>query len=399
MSDKFTSSEFVRYAGSSMYFVINSIVVGRLDIDGTLALMGEVAESQALPAAPTSSVGYDSDRGTIYIPLPDKTRLFEIDSNGDVSIAGGVMTFQTIAWSGNNWEIANSSTKAWANIAGYRPLDFVATTLDMDLAGDVLSYEPNLGTLPTVIILTHAIAADFEFNENSWVKRIQGKTRSKVIPSLGMDGGRESSDGKLQARMIEVETIIREASPALYRAAKDALYQAVSRSDLLLWLDYERYAPLALLDSYREVFLPGYFGVGARFIIRFEQELPLWLSADLVTDTQAITSSPETYFIQTDSQQNVFPIFEITAEEDLPTFEIENVTDGRTLEYNDSFFENGRTVTIDCEHFTVELDGGLGNRIHQISGQPLRLLGGANNEIKVTGGNCSILTTYRNRYI
>jgi phage-related protein len=380
-----------------MYFVIGGNTVAELAIDGTFYIAGSINESQILPAAPTASVGYDSTRGVIYVPLNDSTRLFEIDSVGDVNISGSVLPSQIITWTGNNWEINNGASTAWFNIAGYRPGELNAVG-DLKLAGHVTPYS-SLDAPPTVVVASHAVAADFEFNEQTWIKKIDTNGKVKVRQRVGIHGGHDTGDGFLRERKVELLTVLRGTSPATYRAIKDALYTAVTREDLQLALDYERYLELKRIVKASEEFLPGMFGTGAKIKMQFVCENPFWVSSDLTTVDQTITSSPQTFYVNCGSQQEVYPIIRIEANEDIPNLDFENVTDGRSFDYDDTLFETGRTVTIDCKLGTVTLDGGHGNRIHNFSGQFIRLLKAANNELKVTGGNCDVQIEYRNYYL
>jgi len=389
-----------------MYFVIDYVTVAELTKTGNLKLLGDLVESQVLPSAPDEPRGWDSSRECLYIALSDKTRLLEIYANGDCCLAGQETPDQALTWTGNNWEIESDASEAWLNIDGARPAE-LNNSGDLLLINNVLPYQ-TFSALPELLTLTHAIAGDYEFPQMTdqpqgafWFETIPTKTRVRESNRAGRHGVKDSGDGFYSERIIEIRGFLKALTNNAYETAKDALYRAITREDLELWTNFDRYLPLKRLDgSVQEKFLKGFFQRGSEWRIKFLMENPFWVSATLTQNTEAITTNPETYYITYNGSVDAHPIIKITAGEDIPNLQIANVTDSREFTYADAAFLNGEEVHFDCDLGTVTLVGaGTPNRIDKFDGPWLRLIPG-NNEIRVTGTtSATVIVEYRERYL
>jgi hypothetical protein len=384
-----------------MYFVINDLVVARLTIAGVLEITGTLSESQTLAASPSNPKGLNSS-GKIYISLNTNVTLMTIDEYGNVELAGTLTPDQTLSFSGNQWEIESDATTGWLNVGGYRVGDFDVTG-NLELAGSVVSPVPVI-TLPVVLTLSHDLYADYEFPGDSdsafWINGLTNKWRRKSVARIAAHGANDAADGFLKERTISVEGILRADTEAEYRTKKDALVRACSREGSRLWVDYERYYPLDGPAKLTENWLAGYFMRGANITIQWLQTQPFALSSDLITGTVDVTTDPQTFYIDaSDSVEEVYPMFRVTAIDNITSLKVKNVSDSnREWEYTDAAFVTGTNVEVDGVVGTV-VHSVQGNRIVFFDGPWIRLLPGVNNELEISGGDCTLYYEYRNHYL
>jgi hypothetical protein len=205
-------------------------------------------------------------------------------------------------------------------------------------------------------------------------------------------------DNKAEARKVELEGFIDGTNDVgFWTAYNSIMAQFRGLEGCRLYLDSSRYLEVAALYKADHEFYPGFPFRKARLKITLYCADPVIHAAVASIHTEAVSASPATFSVANGGSVEVFPVITITANGDCTNLTLENLTDGgRKFQYQDPNMVSGAVLTIDGEAGTVYR--GTSNVLNFYNGAFLRLMAGSNN-LKYTGGNCTIALTWRNGWL
>jgi len=111
-------------------------ILARLSPIGRWHIRGSVAPRQTLPAAATNPQAWDSDRSRLQFALSDGTTVMELDTNGNMYLAGDKIARQTLEFAGSASTVGNNASIVWINIGSVRVAEI--STLGLKLASDII---------------------------------------------------------------------------------------------------------------------------------------------------------------------------------------------------------------------------------------------------------------------
>lgn len=230
----------------------------------------------------------------------------------------------------------------------------------------------------------------------SSLERKEFSTRGKSQDKGLQHGGILTGDSKISSRTIGVEVIIMGENQLDYQSQVDELMRYAYRRDQRLYVTDTRYVNVACLTKYQENYYKGYYGERGTIDLTFLALDPFFYENTQIFE-QIITSSPAKFTINNPTNIDSPVTVTIVPTEANLSMELKNLTDGgRVFSYSDPNLTAGKTLTINAETGTVELDGD--NTINNFTGTFLSVLFG-DNVFQYTGGKCVITISFPKRWL
>lgn len=252
----------------------------------------------------------------------------------------------------------------------------------------------------TQLTLTDASGNVYTFPGSFWLNKDRINTNQNVVNTFYAAGGRNIADGFLKARVISVSGVLRADTTSEFETAKRDLMQAALKGGQLKKTIDE-------VSRYIDVAFPN-FSVkreeGRRYQeynIDFVVEYPFWEDAVQTQDINIVTGNTVLSINNDGSDFLVLPIITVEANQgvDIPSVKMVNRSDGAMeFQYNDSDFQSGDTLTIDCEEGTVKLNNNPDAIVHFNPARFFRLQPGINT-INYEGNACTINFKFRKVYL
>jgi phage-related protein len=238
---------------------------------------------------------------------------------------------------------------------------------------------------------------EYNFDETFGVSSDPFTPRSSESERAYSHGVKDTSDGKIDKRIITVIGQVYGETVSQYRTNLEALYAALYKQDQKLYKTSSRYINVKkaiVTNSLEQNNFPRLSNVSIQFIC----EDPFWYSPEISEDTESISETPHEWNVSNGGDIEVYPIITITNSGSYASLSLKNKTDGNSLfTYDDSNLESGASVVIDCNEGTVYLS--TTNTIRYLSGSFLRLLKGINT-LELTGlDNASVKIEFYWRYL
>jgi phage-related protein len=230
---------------------------------------------------------------------------------------------------------------------------------------------------------TGALIYDYEIKGGSRINQ-------QVIP---LRDGAQINEALISPVQVTLKGTLNGSSPANLRDKKDLMfkYLLIGTQNLYIWDDRYINAQVQSLNyDYKAAmsYMP--------FQVTFIAGTPFWVAVSTTTNQQTISANPTSYSITTSGSAYARPIVTFIANQGgtIANFSFENSSTDESFSYIGSVALNG-TLEIDCENFVVEKNNS--DDIANFNGDFLRLINGA-NAMTYSGGNCTLLVTWYNRY-
>lgn len=242
----------------------------------------------------------------------------------------------------------------------------------------------------------------YNFPPDFWITDDPFDTNKNVSNSFYAAGGRNIADGFLNPRFITIGGRIRGDTKAEFETKYRAFCRAILKGGYLEKTQDEvsRYIEVSAPDVQTS---PAEGDRGDKFkdiTVIFLAEKVFWKDSTQTIELDVVTGNDELTINNTGSDFIVLPIIEITADQAVavPSIKMTNKNDGgMSFEYNDTNFDVGDVLVINCAEGTVKLNNG--NTIENFNpGRFLRLQPG-NNTIEYEGAAASIRFYFRKVYL
>jgi len=238
---------------------------------------------------------------------------------------------------------------------------------------------------------TYTLAANFK------IKGTPFRKRSKISTIAYREGGRNTSDKKVDVRTVEIEGILRGTDTADYLTKKNTLFKWLNKEDLKLYYQADRYINVTEITNIQHDFFDGSHFRIAKVAFTCECDDPFWYYVALNTFPFAMITSPQVFTVWNLGDYFVSPVITILNTADNTNLTLTNLTDNLTsLNYADIAFLNGLLLEINNDIGTVKRGQPGINTIDKMTGNFLKLLPGVNT-FTYTGATCSIVFKWYNR--
>jgi len=239
---------------------------------------------------------------------------------------------------------------------------------------------------------------EYVFSNTFFITDLSIQRRSKLFERSFAHGAVDGADDKYGVRVVVMRGIISGETDAEFRTAWENLKTWLAKSDLKLYFNSDsRFVNVKKIRSISEPYRDGLFFRYAEIMFECLCLDPFIYEATETQVQENITGSPQAINVTNSGNVEVFPEITIVPSADNFDLTLKNTSDdNRLFRYQDTFFENGDTLVVDCKIGTVQRNSV--NTIHNFTGSFLRLLPGANS-LEYTGANGTITIKFRNRYI
>jgi len=242
----------------------------------------------------------------------------------------------------------------------------------------------------------------YNLPQDFWISDDPFDTNKNIMNSFYAAGGRNIADGFLNPRFITLKGQIRGDTISEFETKYRAFTRAILKSGLLEKSN-------DVISRYIEVKAPD-VQTGSGEGINNEQlkeitviylaEDPFWKDSVQTVELNTVTGNTTITIDNTGSDFLVLPIIQINADQgvDVSGVKMINKSDGgMEFQYNDSNFQNGDVLRINCEEGTVKLNNG--DTIENFNpGRFFRLQPGQ-NIIEYEGNACTIRFIFRKVYL
>lgn len=220
--------------------------------------------------------------------------------------------------------------------------------------------------------------------------------RNNEVKRAFTHGSTDNGDGKIESRIVEIESFVEADTEAGYRSALSAIKAAVYRRDYQLYLDDDRYINVTALDKWKETYIKGFRNKGFA-TMAFRCCDPFFYELTETSAEQTANTNPYSFVVNNPGTVDTPLIIEIAPTGNAYAITITNETDGnRALALNDTSLTSPAVAIINAVDGTVYR--GSSNTINAFTGAFLRLLPG-NNTISYTGDPVAITTRFTARYL
>ena len=236
----------------------------------------------------------------------------------------------------------------------------------------------------------------WNFPTLSRVKKRSYDVRNNEVKRAFSHGAIENGDGKIESRIIEVESLLDAASESAFLTLADAIHAAVYRRDYKLFLEDTRYINVSALDKFNQEYSDGYI-TRAKVTMAFRCCDPFFYALTQTSAVQAASASPFQFTVNNPGTVDTPLTVTFSPAAAAADIKLTNVTDGgRAFTYKDTLLISPAETTVNGATGTVYR--GSSNSINAFTGTFLKLLPG-DNVLKYEGAAGNITTAFTARYL
>lgn len=240
----------------------------------------------------------------------------------------------------------------------------------------------------------------YNFPPDFWLKDLDWKTTQSIKNIAFAAGGRDISDGYLEARPILIEGALRADTLAELETKLRAFQRAVLVGGKLYVTDDTVSRYLTVKNPIVKEQYSGDYRHEIPLTISYVCEYPFWEDATETESVNVLTGIGSFNVNNSGSDFLLNPIIEIAADQgvDLPSVKLTNTSDGgMSFEYNDPNFMAGDTVEINCKEGTVKRNSN--STIEYFSPAKFLRLQNVINTFNYEGNACTITIKFRKVYL
>lgn len=220
--------------------------------------------------------------------------------------------------------------------------------------------------------------------------------RNNEVKRAFTHGSIDNGDGKIESRIVEIESFVEADTESAYKTALNAIKAAVYRRDYKLYLTDDQYINVTALDKWKETYIKGFRNKGFA-TMAFRCTDPFFYALTPTSATQSASTDPFQFTITNPGTVDTPLSVTFIPTTEAHDIKLTNTTDGgRAFEYNDTLLTSPAEATINAATGTVYR--GSSNSINAFVGTFLKLLPG-DNVLQYEGDPCSIVTAFTARYL
>ena len=220
--------------------------------------------------------------------------------------------------------------------------------------------------------------------------------RNNEVKRAFTHGSIDNGDGKIESRIVEIESFVEADTESAYITALNAIKAAVYRRDYKLYLNDEQYINVTALDKWKETYINGFRNKGFA-TMAFRCCDPFFYALTQTSAVQAASASPFQFTVNNPGTVDTPLTVTFSPAAAAADIKLTNVTDGgRAFTYKDTLLISPAETTVNGATGTVYR--GSSNSINAFTGTFLKLLPG-DNVLKYEGAAGNITTAFTARYL
>lgn len=236
----------------------------------------------------------------------------------------------------------------------------------------------------------YSFPPDFWLGDDSWRKSINVENRAFA------NGGVDTGDGFLEARIITIEGYIRADNLEDFNNAIAECNKAILRGGKLTVSDDTTSRYIVVSGAANQTAYIGAYRLERPYSISFVALFPYWEETTEAIVSQTVADGDEIFVDNSGSVDMVLPIISFDADQgsDVGSVRLTNVSDGgMAFEYINADFKQNAILIADSKEGTVKLNSN--DSISFVTGRRFLRLQPTNNKLVYEGGDCTISIAFR----